>query len=141
MQKSRKKRDKPSKTKFQYIPFQVRHAAIQCICRVLERQPSNDSLTIDRNRQLVVDLRTLVPEPVDAELWVEAIVEAHVCLAGNERRRTADQKVQDDGSASAVLLAETVELFVKVFDSRKKLGIDFLRTVVLEYPFLQAKRC
>lgn len=73
--------------------------------RVLQRQPSDSSLPSPINTQLVLALRNF-PVPTDVAVcayWLQALAEAHVCLAAKEESRSVD------------LLGETLEICGKLF--------------------------
>ncbi|KAH7712333.1 Protein Y46E12BL.2, partial [Aphelenchoides avenae] len=90
----------------------VRHAALKCIYRVLKRKPSCKTLSSKKNIQLIHDLRRLQPEPSETAVWLEAMIEAHVCLA--------EKPAEADDSAGAALITETVEICVKLFNGGSK---------------------
>ncbi|CAJ0558409.1 unnamed protein product, partial [Mesorhabditis spiculigera] len=85
---------------------QVKCAALQCLYRALLQQPSEAALSVEINALLISSLRSLAPSPSDAPVcafWLQALVEAHVCLTCKDKRRSCE------------LMPETLEEITKAF--------------------------
>ncbi|VDK46717.1 unnamed protein product [Anisakis simplex] len=85
----------------------VKCAAMQCLYRVMQRQPCDAALPVDTNVQLILAIRDFVPPTSDVAVtayWMQALGEAHVCLTAK------------DPAESIRLLPRTFEMFVCLFD-------------------------
>lgn len=85
----------------------VKCSAMQCLYRVMQRQPSDAVLPVETNAQLILAIRDFAPPPSDVAVtayWMQALGEAHVCLTAK------------DPAESIRLLPRTFEIFVTFFD-------------------------
>ncbi|VDM47154.1 unnamed protein product [Toxocara canis] len=85
----------------------VKCAAMQCLYRVMQRQPSDSVLPVGTNAELILAIRDFAPPSCDVAVtayWMQALSEAHVCLTAK------------DPAESVRLLSRTFEVFVALFD-------------------------
>ncbi|CAD5215799.1 unnamed protein product [Bursaphelenchus xylophilus] len=83
----------------------VRCAALQCVHRTLQRQPSDSTLSILSNERLVGVLRSF-PVPADTAVcayWLQAFVESHICLAAKDQIKNEH------------LLGESMEVVIRAY--------------------------
>ncbi|CAJ0919855.1 unnamed protein product, partial [Mesorhabditis belari] len=107
---------------------QVKCAGLQCLHRALQNQPSDAALSPETNKLLIISLRKLAPSPSEVAVcayWIQALVEAHVCLSYKMK------------SESILMLPETMELITPFF----QVGNDELCRVVVQVLSRLVEQC